>query len=107
MPVSSLYLTSTSLSIRFLSFAVVKVSILKILFTQQRMRRGWSGVNSNAERYSQAFKGWVAYRVSEYRRHASRGMIEDFKQVTRHGRSIPVADGRQGSRWAAVAIQER
>ena len=41
MPVSSLYLTSTSLSIRFLSFAVVKVSILKILFTQQRMRRGW------------------------------------------------------------------
>ena len=57
-------------------------------------------MNSNAERYSQAFKGWVAYRVNEYRRHASRGMIEDFKQVTRHGRSIPVADGRQGSRWA-------
>jgi hypothetical protein len=48
----------------FLKFAVVKVSILKIPFTQQRMRQGWSRVNSNAERYSQAFKGWVADSVS-------------------------------------------
>lgn len=85
----------------FRKFAVVKVSILKIPFTQQRMRQGLS----NTERYRQAFKGWVADSVGEYRRHASRGMIEDFKQVTRHGRSIPVADGRQGSRRTAVGYR--